>query len=365
MAHVVIDARLMFSKSGTARYLERLIYYLERMDTKNKYTILLPTNDLELYKPVNPNFSKAAADFNAFSFAEQIGFLKLLNNLGADLVHFAMPQQPVLYTGKSVTTFHDLSLLKTYNTDKNWFVYHLKQFVGRWALKKIARNSNYIIVPTITSKKDLLDFVHYPEKNVVVTYEGTDIRDIKAKPVQLPFSRFIMYQGRQSTYKNIRALGDAHQKLLLKYPDLGLVLVGRKDPASESNVKYFTEKGYKNILFTGFLSDEESAWLYQHTEAYVFPSFLEGFGLPALEAMGQGAPIVSSNTTCLPEVYGDAALYFDPTNIDEMVEKISQVIEDRTLRNNLIKKGYKQVQKYSWEKMAKETLAVYNKALKD
>jgi glycosyltransferase involved in cell wall biosynthesis len=90
---------------------------------------------------------------------------------------------------------------------------------------------------------------------------------------------------------------------------------------------------------------------------------MEGFGLPGLEAMGYGAPVVSSNATCLPEVYGDAALYFDPKAIDDMANKISQVLEDSKLRESLIKKGYEQLKKYSWKKMAQETHAIYEKVL--
>lgn len=116
-------------------------------------------------------------------------------------------------------------------------------------------------------------------------------------------------------------------------------------------------------MFTGFVEDEELNWLYQNTSAYVFASLSEGFGLPGLEAMIQGAPVVSSNATCLPEVYGDAAHYFNPLDTDDMAEKINDVLTNPSLRQKLIQNGKVQAKKYSWEKMAKETLLHYKKAL--
>ncbi len=123
------------------------------------------------------------------------------------------------------------------------------------------------------------------------------------------------------------------------------------------------QKGCSGVHFTGFVSDEELTWLYQHAQAYVFPSLMEGFGLPGLEAMAQGAPVVSSNATCLPEVYGDAALYFDPLSISDMVEKVEEVLNDEKLRSKLIRNGHKHISRYSWAKMAGQTHAVYLEAL--
>src|SRR5690606_9460588 len=129
--------------------------------------------------------------------------------------------------------------------------------------------------------------------------------------------RFIMYVGQQSDYKNIGRLAAAHQQLLSKHPDLGLILVGSLNESAKQNKETFEKKGYRNILFTGFLPDEQLNWLYEKAEAYVFPSLMEGLGLPGLEAMAHGTPLVSSNASCLPEVYGSAAKYFNPLDITD------------------------------------------------
>lgn len=360
--HIVIDARII--NSSTGRYVERLLTYLQDLDTENTYTILVPSKDLGFFTPTSKNFSVVAADFDNYSFAEQIAFKTFLDSLHADLVHFCMPQQPMFYTGTHVTTVHDLILLNTYNSDKNWLVFHAKQAVGRYLFKKIAKTSQHIIVPTHYVKKAYTEYAKIPERKVTVTYEAADAFPAKTKPYKHPFKQFIMYIGQQSDYKNIKRLGDAHQKLLETHPDLGLILVGRKNKAAQNNEKYFTEKGYRNILFTDFIDDEQRDWLLQNCSAYVFASTMEGFGLPGLEAMAYGAPLVSSNTTCLPEVYGDAAHYFDPFNTDDMARAINDVLNDKKLRASLIKKGAKQVKKYSWERLAKQTHDVYMNALR-
>ena len=127
--HIAIDARII--NSSTGRYVERLVTYLQDIDTVNRYSILVRTKDLNFWKPTNKNFVVVEADFADYSFAEQIGFKKLLDTLKPDLVHFCMPQQPIFYKGAAVTTIHDLTLLKTYNSDKNWLMYHVKQLCRR------------------------------------------------------------------------------------------------------------------------------------------------------------------------------------------------------------------------------------------
>lgn len=361
--HIAIDARIINTSTGT--YVERLLHYLQKIDTTNRYTILVPTKDLHFFTPTAKNFTVMAADFPNYSFAEQIGFKKLLDQLAPDLVHFCMPQQPILYKGKHVTTVHDLTLLNTYNSDKNWLVFHIKQHVAKYVFKKIAHTSSHIITPTQYVKDEYVRFAGISPQKVTVTYEAADVSLGSIKPYKHPFKEFILYVGQQSDYKNIRRLGDAHQKLLAKHPNLGLLLVGKKDKAALKNEAYFESKGYRNIHFTGFLPNEQRDWLYTHTNLYVFASLMEGFGLPGLEAISYGAPVASSNATCLPEVYGDAVHYFDPYDTNDMARAIGDVLNDEKLQKELVKKGYQLIKKYSWQRMAKQTHQVYMDALKD
>ena len=362
MAHIAIDARII--NSSTGRYIERLLTYLQDVDTSNEYSVLVLAKDIDYWKPRNANFTVRVANFDQYSFAEQLGFNRFLHKLRPDLVHFCMPQQPVLYSGKKVTTFHDLSLLKTYNSDKNWFVFHAKQKVGKWAFKKAIETNNHLIAISEFTAKELAEFSPISEAKTTVIYEASDVNNIPPRKYQLPFKKYILYVGQQSDYKNLRRLGDAHQILLAKYPNLGLVLAGKKNAAALKNEVYFTSKGYTNIHFTDFVPDEQLSWLYTHAEAYVFPSLMEGFGLPGLEAMSYGTPVISSNSTCLPEVYGQAAHYFNPLDTSDIAEAISQVLSDDKLRTRLAKAGFKQIKKYSWKKMAQQTHAIYEQVLR-
>lgn len=361
MSHIAIDARII--NSSTGRYVERLLHYLQEVDTVNRYTVLVPTKDKDIFMPTCPNFSVQVADFANYSFAEQTGFKKLLDEIKPDLVHFCMPQQPIRYKGSVVTTFHDLTLLHTRMSDKNRIVYGFKRLVGKFVFKHVARTSTLVLTPTQFTKDELISFTHIKPEKVIVTPLAADVFDNKVTPYDSLFKRYILYVGQQPDYKNIRQLAAAHQRLIKKYPDLGLVLVGRIAKDTQANKDFFESNGYKNIHFTGFIEDDQRDWLYQNATAYVFPSLMEGFGLPGLEAMGYGLPVVSSNATCLPEVYQDAAHYFDPTDTTDMARAIDEVLSDESLRDELIKKGYEQLKKYSWRKTAEQTHEIYMKAL--
>lgn len=360
---IAIDARII--NSSTGRYVERLVTYLQEVDKENEYIVLVPSKDKGFWKPTADNFSVVTVDYKNYSFGEQIGFCRFLYDLGVDLVHFCMPQQPLLYTKPHVTTIHDLTLLKTYNSDKNWFVYHLKQAVGRVLFYVIGHTSKRIIAISQFTKRDFLGHSKISPEKVDLTYEAADLLSSKPiRPEQIAAdTKFLLYVGQQSDYKNIRRLMQAHQVLRATRPDLELVLVGSLNEAVKRNKSWAEEKGLQGIVFTGFVSDDELAWLYQNCQSYVFPSLMEGFGLPGLEAMIHGAPVASSSATCLPEVYGVAAKYFNPTSVKDMANVVAEIIDSKDVQKDLIAKGKVQAAKYSWKRMAEQTKAVYDKAL--
>lgn len=357
--HIVVDARVI--NSGTGTYVAKLLEYLQNVDSSNRYTVLVPTKDTDYWRPTADNFTVKPIDIPNYSFKEQFAYKRILEDLQPDIVHFCMPQQPLLYRGARVTTMHDMTLLNTYNSDKNWLVFHLKQFVGRFVFKRIASLPGHVIAVSENTKREYQAFSHILDEKISVIYEAGEVHSGELIPASVPYERFILYVGQQPDYKNLRRLGDAHQKLLAKYPDLGLVFVGRINEATKRNQTYFETRGYKNIHFTGFLPDAERDWLFTRAAAYVFPSLMEGFGLPPLEAMAYGTPVVSSNASCMPEILGDAAEYFDPLNTDDMTLAIDRVISDESLRQAMRERGLAQVKKYSWQRMAEETLRFYRK----
>ena len=360
---IAIDAREL--RTSTGRYIERLIHYLQQIDLKNHYVIILSEKDFDSWQPTNPNFSKVSTTYREFTFAEQIGFKGQLESLDIDLVHFGMVQQPVLYNKTPVvTTMHDLTTLRFRNPAKNPLIFWLKQRVYARVNKRVARKSRFVITPTEFVKQDIINYTGVRDGKVVVTLESADPLASASEAYQpMVDKRFIMYLGRPTPHKNLARLIDAFSLLQKNHPDLHLVLAGKKDVNYQLHEKRVNEKGIKNVVFTDFISDEQLAWLYENTEAYCFPSLSEGFGLPGLEAMIHGAPVASSNATCLPEVYGEAAHYFDPLDVDDTVRAISEILTDNKLRESLVTKGKKRVKQFSWKRMAEQTLEVYTKSV--
>ena len=362
MAKIIIDARE--SGTSTGRYVDKLVEYLARLKPPHDIVVLTKPHRLEYLRGIAPGFEIMESDHQEFSFDEQLGFKRQLKGLRADLVHFSMPQQPIWYRGKVVTTIHDLTTLRFTNPAKNILVFKLKQLVFRYVIKRAARKSAAVLTPSEFVKKDVVRYSGVGTEKITVTYEAADVIADKPDPiVGLEGKRFLVYLGRPTPHKNLERLVDAFVKLRAQHPELMLVLAGKKDANYRRIESGVESRGVRGVYFAGFADEGRLRWLYENCSAYVFPSLSEGFGLPGLEAMAHGAPVVASNATCLPEIYGQAAHYFDPQDIQAMADAINEVLTDKQLRAGLIKRGHEQAKKYSWRRMAEQTLAVYEKVI--
>ncbi len=360
--HIVIDAREYATSTG--RYVSRLLQYLDGLDEVNRYTVLLKPQDIDKFNPQSANFTKLACPYKEFTFQEQLGLLRQITRLHPDLVHFAKDHQPVLYRGTKVTTMHDLTTMRFTNPDKQALVFRFKQAVYKWVVKRVAHSSQRIITPTEFVKQDVINYTHVSPLKITVTLEAADaITDTPVPFKQLEGKQFIMYVGRPTPHKNLPRLIAAFRELRGHYPHLQLVLAGKLDKNYQHIKQQVESEQIANIIFTDFVTEGQLRWLYEHCAAYVFPSLSEGFGLPGLEAMMHGAPVVSSNATCLPEVHGDAAHYFDPTDTQSMTDAINEVLSDTALRQRLIDAGHQRAARFSWHRMAEQTLAIYNDLL--
>ena len=170
---------------------------------------------------------------------------------------------------------------------------------------------------------------------------------------------YVMYVGNAYPHKNLERLVLAFKKLKTKKNDLQLVFVGNEDYFYRRLKDVVTKEKADGIIFVGYVPDYELDTFYHNAEAFVWPSLYEGFGLPPLEAMAKGTPVISSEHPCMKEILEDSAYYFDAENIDHMASSVEKVMGDKDLRRGLTEKGYKQVEKYSWKKMARETLEIY------
>lgn len=369
MKHIVIDARIR--KSSTGRYMDRLLEWLQKIDN-NKYRYTLVLNSVDDWAPINDNFKVVRTNIKPYSFniLNQVTYARFLNKLRPDLVHFTItPQEPVFYFGKRVTTTHDLTMYRYARAGKlpTW-VHWLRMKGYKFLFWQSHKSAKQIIVPTQFVRNDLIKLHPFTKNKIAVTLEASEppLNNKPLKPQNIN-KQYILHVGSPLPHKNIERLIDAFE--ILKQttgPNLKLILAGKKENFFNKLVteKINQSKFRNDIIMPGFIGEAELKWLYENAECYVLPSLSEGFGLPGLEAMAHGCPLVSSNATCLPEVYGDGAHYFNPYSVEDMALKISEVLENKKLRTQLIKKSHQQIKKYSWKKMAEETLAVYENIIK-
>jgi glycosyltransferase involved in cell wall biosynthesis len=358
--HIAIDARII--NSSTGRYVERLLTNLEQIDSTNTYTVMVRQKDADYWKPTGSNFKVVIADFPNYSFPEQIGFTFFLNRLKPDLVHFCMPQQPLLYRGKRVTTVHDLTLVRFENIDMNPIIYKIRKQIFTQLLKNVVKRSKAVFTPTEYVRQDVLNFTSpaYSSK-VMKTLEAWDAvaADLEVIP-ELDKKDFVFFVGNAFPYKNIDTILDAFTNVQKKHPNLHLGLAGKKDIFYEQIEQRAKELGISDhVHILGFISEGQKRWMFRNGKAYIIASFSEGFHIPGLEAMAEDCPVISSDATCLPEVYEKAAYYFDPHKTDELEHAIERLLTDEKLRATLIKAGKKQLGTFSWRRMAEQTHAVY------
>lgn len=371
---IVIDARF-WSESGLGRYIRNLINELQEIDRSNEYYVLLLKKDYDTVLYHSENLHKVLADFKWYGWQEQIELLKILKVLKPDLVHFPHFNAPIFYRGKFVVTIHDLihQHFQTRNTSTlNLLLHAIKKIGYRKVFSYAVKNSSKIIVPSNFVKEQLQSEWWVKRDKIVVTPEGVDegmIREV-GKVGEKDFIKvadkfglkkpYLFYIGNAQPHKNLPRLISVFNKLKEKYFNLSLILSGPNHYFWEKIKK---ESHPKGMIFTGFVSEEEMVALYKNAEVFVMPSLEEGFGIPILEAMACSCPVVSSNAGSLPEVGGDAVIYFDPKDEKDMEAKISQILDDEGLRKELIEKGKKRYKKFSWQKMARQTLEIYQKRL--
>ncbi|MFH1611879.1 MAG: glycosyltransferase family 1 protein [bacterium] len=390
-----IDARFYGPKKqkGLGRYLQELITELEKIDTNNEFVIFLRCENWNDYQPINNNFRKVLADYRWYTFAEQIMMPIKIWREDIDLMHFPHFNIPIFCPTKFVVTIHDL-ILKHFPTRRastlGPIMYRIKNWGYEITIWLAVRRSQKIIAVSEFTKRDILNNFNVADNKIKVIYEGV-LSPVIPTPFVIPakagiqnvdlrFSAkgrtwrgndkeegrsneiYLLYVGNAYPHKNLERLILSFDKLSGDYPDLKLVLVGELDyfyKRLQEYVSGFNPKTTNNIIFTDLVSDNELNNLYKNASLYVFPSEYEGFGLPPLEAMSCGLPVVSSNASCLPEILGNSAIYFNPVSVDDMVDKIKKVFNNRAIRKDLIEKGYQQIKKYNWQKMTKAIRRIY------
>ncbi len=368
MAHVVLDTRII--ETSTGRYMQRLLEGINDTYAEHdghRYTALMPSEHVAKWQARLPRITIVAADQKWYTFAEQWSFYWQLRALQPDLVHFTMPQQPLLWHGPAVTTIHDVTLIRFDNiaAGDNPLVYHIKKHVFHALLRVVMRRARAILTPTEFVRQDLGEFFgrQYLDKIHVTPLAGETPNETPEPLSKFVGQPYLAVVGNGFPYKNVWRIIDAFSMLKKQHSGLQLLIAGKKDEFYQELEARTTAAGIPDVHFLGFISDGEKRWLLQHARAYVTASYSEGFCMPVVEAMIEGAPVVSSNASCLPEVVGDAGLLFNPDSSDELVAAIDQLLADESFRQTLITKGKKHAASYSWGRMVEQTHKVYVSSL--
>lgn len=383
MFRIGIDARFYGPiGKGLGRYTQEIVDGITRLDTSHHYVVFLGRDNFDEFIPTNSNVTKVLADVKWYGESEQFLMPYYINQAKVDLMHFPHFNVPILCPVPFVVTIHDLIITKfptTRATTLGSVKYFYKNLGYRIGMNHAIRRAKKIIAVSEFTKQDLLEQFKVPEKKVTVIYEGVATLEravdqaftAKLDPEEVLsdyciLEPYLLYVGNAYPHKNLESLVRVFLELHKTHPHLKLVLVGRED-YFYARLKKFVEEltpDTESIIFPGYVPDRDLQTLFSHAAAYVFPSKYEGFGLPPLEAMARDCPVVSSNATCLPEILGEAAIYFDPYDDESMKKAILTVLSEKKVRSDLVSKGKKQISLYDWTKAAKETLAVYTDILK-
>lgn len=346
------------NRVGSSVYCFELLTNLAKLDKENNYEIYMPqspTNDLpkatdKWRYTVLP--SRKMWTITSLS-------LNLLKNRSLDVFFTPTHYLPIFSPKKSVVSILDVSYIYFPQLFKKKDLIQLK----KWT-KYSARKSDKILTISESSKSDIIKEYGVSGNKIEVIYPGINTslpvnNKLKMEDLEKKFgikNKYILFVGTLQPRKNIERLIEAYSKI---ETDVSLVIVGRRGWQFEEILNAPEKYNVKDkVLFLENVSDEDLPAIYRNAEFFILPSLYEGFGIPVLEAMSYETPVITSNVSSLPEVGGDAALYVDPNDADDIANKMKKLLGDNNLKKQLIEKGKKQVEKFSWEKSARQTLEV-------
>jgi len=362
---IAIDARKLHDY-GIGTYVRNLLRQLARLDGDNEYIAVCRPDDMGFVRSLGENFLAVAETAPPYSIREQFTLPMALRRTRADLFHAPHYVLPPLTPCRSVVTIHDLIHLRFPEYLPNRLAYSY----ARAMIWSAIRRADRVLTVSEASKRDILRFFNVSAGKVEVVPNAIDDRfgipptDEEVAQVRERYqlqAPFLLYAGNIKPHKNlerlIEAFGDVRRR---GFDRLKLLIIG------DQVTKYATLrhavhrcKLHTHVRFFGFVPDRMLAVLYRLADAFVFPSLYEGFGLPPLEAMACGTPVVTSNVSSLPEVVGDAALLVDPYDTRAIADALERVLSDEALRRDLVARGLERAKEFSWERSVRRIREVY------
>jgi glycosyltransferase involved in cell wall biosynthesis len=362
---IAIDARKL-RDYGIGTYVRNLLRHLARQDQTTEYVVLCHQADQQITSNLGPNFRPVLDASPGYSIREQVSVPLDLRRIRPTLFHSPHYVLPPLTPCRSVVTIHDCIHLR--------FPQYLPNRIGYAYAKSsmwvATHRSSRILTVSEASKRDILQYFNVPPTKIDVIYNAIDERfwespaddeiDRVRERYQL-IDPFVLYAGNIKPHKNLERLIEAFYTFRKRgFEQVKLLIIG--DEIS----KYATlrravhrYKLHKHVRFFGFVPDKTLAVLYRLAAVFVFPSLYEGFGLPPLEAMASGTPVITSNVSSLPEVVGDAAVLIDPYDPMAIAGALERVLTDEALRDDLRARGLEQARHFSWDRSIERVRQIY------
>lgn len=375
-----IDCRTILNpasgeRAGVGHYTYHLVKALLAADQRNHYTLFFDFRMAHegLQEFIQPNVKikffpfSSYGKFLPFAYSHMLVSAYLLRER-LDIFHAPANVIPLSYPKRAVVTIHDLAIFQ----HPEWFP---TQIVStRLLVPQTLRRAKHVIAVSDATKRDLIDLFNLPDQKVSVIPEAVDVNllplqdaeDNIREMYQLP-DRYVLFVGTIEPRKNLRVLFEAWQQLQLhaasQMVDVELVLAGGLGHRGRDIVKLFeTMHLNEHASYLGYVTHNHKIKLMQEASALVFPTLYEGFGLPVLEAMTLGTPVITTNTSSIPEVTGKAAVLVEPTDVAGLTDALLKVLTKQEFAAELAAQGKRQAAKFSWERAALETLAVYRQA---
>jgi glycosyltransferase involved in cell wall biosynthesis len=368
---IAVDARKL-RDYGIGTYVRNLLRHLSRVDQTTDYVVLCHDADCDAISELGPNFRAVVESSPGYSVREQITVPRDLRRERANLFHTPHYVLPPLTPCKSVVTIHDCIHLRfpQYLPNRLGYAY------ARSFLWTATHRSSRVITVSEASKRDILAYFNVPPEKIDVIYNGIDERfgnpppdeDVVAVRERYQLDGpFILYAGNIKPHKNLGRLIEAFHILRATGPEfegVKLVIIG-DEIAKYAALRHAVHrcKLHKHVRFFGFVPARTLAILYRLADVFVFPSLYEGFGLPPLEAMASGTPVITSNVSSLPEVVGDAAVLIDPLQPEAIAHAMSRVLSDSALRADLRERGLARARHFSWERSVTRVREIYGEVL--
>jgi glycosyltransferase involved in cell wall biosynthesis len=361
-----IDARKLHD-FGIGTYIRNLLRQLARLDRNTEFVVLCRAEDRATLTSLGENFRAVVETSGNYSVAEQLRIPLALRREGVTLFHAPHYVLPPLVRCRSVVTIHDCIHLMFPQYLPNRFALGY----ARASIDLATRRATRVLTVSESSKRDILRFVDTPADKIDVIYNAYDERFgvepreedvVRVRERYQLHDEFVLYAGNVKPHKNLQRLIDAFDLVRRRgLARLKLVLIGDEiSKYAALRRAVHQHQLHKYVRFLGYLPEETLAVMYRLAAVFVFPSLYEGFGLPPLEAMASGTPVVTSNVSSLPEVAGDAAVLVDPYDPHAIADGIERLLTDETLRRDLRAKGVARARQFSWEQSVRRVREIYD-----